>query len=380
MRSEPLAELGPDTLVGAYRIVKEIGRGGMATVYQAQHAVLPRRAALKVMHSTLLRQPGMATRMVQEAAILEDIRHPGVVRVFDCNVLPDRRPWIAMELVEGETLADRLHAQITLPAHEVAGLVADVADVLAAVHRAGVIHRDLKPDNLLCTPGDREYPLRLLDWGVARLGPIGRLTLDGLTPGTPVYMSPEQTTGRNIAAPCDIYSLGVIAYEALTGDPPFDGRTLAEVVCMHLTGIPRPLRESCNAPIALCDLVERMLGKDPALRPTAVEVRQIARAIAADLSPAYEEIVVTGGELIFAADPSAPRRRTTLDGDADPDALENGITEMLPIVPRPRWTPQITAVPDTVGALSVRHGRRVIAPRSPRDQIAGEFVTIEKSR
>jgi serine/threonine-protein kinase len=319
----------------------------------------------------------MATRMVQEAAILEDIRHPGVVRVYDCNVLPDRRPWIAMELVAGETLADRLHAQVTLPAHEVAGLIADVADVLASVHKAGVIHRDLKPDNLMCTPGDREYPLRLLDWGVARLGPLGRLTLDGLTPGTPVYMSPEQTTGRNIAAPCDIYSLGVIAYEALTGDPPFDGRTLAEVVCLHLTGVPRPLRESCNAPIALCDLVERMLGKDPAQRPSAVEARQIARAIAADLSPAYEEIVVTGGELVFAADPSAHRLRTTLDSGEDADALENGITEMLPIMATPRWTPEIATGP---AALSVRHGRRVIAPRSPRDQIAGEFVTIEKSR
>jgi serine/threonine protein kinase len=377
MMSEPLAELGPETVVGAYRIIREIGRGGMATVYEAQHSVLPRRAALKVMHSTLLRQPGMATRMVQEAAILEDIRHPGVVRVYDCNVLPDRRPWIAMELVAGETLADRLHAQVTLPAHEVAGLIADVADVLASVHKAGVIHRDLKPDNLMCTPGDREYPLRLLDWGVARLGPLGRLTLDGLTPGTPVYMSPEQTTGRNIAAPCDIYSLGVIAYEALTGDPPFDGRTLAEVVCLHLTGVPRPLRESCNAPIALCDLVERMLGKDPAQRPSAVEARQIARAIAADLSPAYEEIVVTGGELVFAADPSAHRLRTTLDSGEDADALENGITEMLPIMAKPRWTPEIATVP---AALSVRHGRRVIAPRSPRDQIAGEFVTIEKSR
>ncbi|HET9623937.1 MAG TPA: serine/threonine-protein kinase, partial [Kofleriaceae bacterium] len=175
----------------------------MATVYEAVHAVLPRRAALKVMHASLLRQPGMATRMVQEAAILENLRHPGVVRVYDCNVLPDRRPWIAMELVQGETLADRLHDQTTLPALEVATLIADVADVLAAAHKVGVIHRDLKPDNLLITPGDREYPLRLLDWGVARLGPIGRLTLDGLTPGTPVYMSPEQTTGRNIAAPCD---------------------------------------------------------------------------------------------------------------------------------------------------------------------------------
>ncbi len=92
MTSEALPELGPDTLVGAYRIDREIGRGGMATVYEATHTVLPRRAALKVMHGALLRQPGMATRMVQEAAILEGVRHPGVVRVFECTLLPDHRP------------------------------------------------------------------------------------------------------------------------------------------------------------------------------------------------------------------------------------------------------------------------------------------------
>jgi eukaryotic-like serine/threonine-protein kinase len=382
MTSEPLADLGPDSLVGAYRIVREIGRGGMATVYEATHTVLPRRAALKVMHGALLRQPGMTTRMVQEAAILEGVRHPGVVRVYECNLLPDRRPWIAMELVEGETLANRLHYATVLPAAEVASLVADVADVLAAVHKAGVVHRDLKPDNLLCTPTDHEYSLRVLDWGVARLGPVGRLTLDGLTPGTPIYMSPEQATGRNIAAPCDIYSLGVIAYEALAGDPPFDGRTLAEVVCMHLSRAPIPLRERCNAPRELCDLVERMLEKDPSLRPTALEVRQLARVIANELSPAYEDFEICIGEPVEA--PPATRCRTArsayfsaADGyPADVEALENGVTEMLPVVPKPRWTPEIGRVPNA----SMAHGRRVIGPRTSRDQVAGEIISGYKGR
>lgn len=304
----------------------------------------------------------MSSRMVQEASILEGVRHPGVVRVYDCNVMPDRRPWIAMELLAGETLADKLQYTPVLPAIEVATLIADVADVLAAVHEAGVIHRDLKPDNLLCTPTDREYPLRVLDWGVARLGPGGRLTLDGLTPGTPIYMSPEQATGRNIAAPCDIYSLGVIAYEALTGEPPFDGRTLAEVVCMHLTGTPRPLRQACKAPVALCELVERMLGKDAANRPTAIEARRVARDIVAALSPTYEALEIT------TEAPALARSRTirsaaniALDnGVIDADALENGSTEMLPVVVgKPRWTPEIGRVPAT---LTIRHGRR---PGSP---------------
>lgn len=353
MTSGPITLLDQDSLVGAYRIVKQIGRGGMATVYEATHTLLPRRAALKVMHRELLQQPGMATRLVQEAAILEDIRHPGVVRVYECNLLPDHRPWIAMELVNGETLASRLHVAATLPALEVATLLSDVADVLATVHCAGVVHRDLKPDNLLCTPSDREYPLRVLDWGVARLGLMGRLTMDGLTPGTPIYMSPEQANGRNIATPCDIYSLGIIAYEALTGHPPFEGHTLAEVICMHLSREPAPLQGHCNAPLELCELIARMLLKDPALRPGALEVRQVARAIALELSPPYEEFEVTGGE---------PHRSASLDRIVRPahivptdeaivvgaDALEYGITEMLPVVPKPRWTPEIGRVPSSL--------------------------------
>jgi serine/threonine-protein kinase len=332
----------------------------MATVYEATHTVLPRRAALKVLHAPLLRQPGMATRMVQEASILENLRHPGVVRVYECNLLPDRRPWIAMELIEGETLANRLHCAGRLPAHEVAALLADIADVLAAVHKADVIHRDLKPDNILCTPTNGDYALRVLDWGVARLGPIGRLTLDGLTPGTPLYMSPEQASGINIGPACDIYSLGVMAYEALTGEPPFDGRTLAEVVYMHLTRTPVPLRQRCKAPPELCDLVGRMLEKDPAQRPDAIEVRRVCRAIAIALAP-YEVLEITSGDA--EARPAMPARSPV-------EELEYGNTEMLPIVRKPRWTPDFDQVPAALAA----HRNGLIAPRSPRDQVAGEII------
>ena len=348
----------------------------MATVYEAAHTVLPRRAALKVMHGDLRRQPGMATRVVQEASILDGVRHPGIVRVYDCNVLPDHRPWFAMELVEGETLANRLHDVTALPPVEVATLLADVADVLAAVHKTGVVHRDLKPDNLLCTPTDLDYPIRVLDWGVARLGPIGRLTIDGLTPGTPIYMSPEQATGYDIGAPCDIYSLGVIAYEALTGRPPFDGRTLAEVVYMHLSCEPAPLEGRCQAPLALCKLVATMLSKEPAARPSATDVRQAARAIARELSQAYEEFELS---LEIEIEP-APRRPGIGAGrevaSARAEELEFGATEMLPVVRQPRWTPEIGRVPTV---LTAQH-RRTIAPRAPRDQVAGEIVLTNKPR
>lgn len=376
MTLEPLVDLGPDAIVGSYRIIKEIGRGGMGTVYEAIHTVLPRRAALKVMHPELRRQPGMATRMVQEAAILEDIRHGGLVRVFECNLLADQRPWIAMELVDGESLANRLHYTPKLPAAEVAKLLSEISDVLAAVHARGIVHRDLKPDNLLLTPGDPNFPLRLIDWGVARLGPIGRLTLDGLTPGTPIYMSPEQATGKNIAAGCDVYSLGVIAYEALAGHPPFDGRTLAEVVCMHMSSEPAPLGELCDAPGELCDLVHRMLEKDPAFRPGAIEVRQQTRAIALEQTSPYAEFELTDVVEPPARAPPVRARLEPLGGRrlpsdevviVDPEALESGVTEMVPVVRRPRWTPEIG--PYIAGAI--RH--HPITPRAPRDQVAGEI-------
>jgi serine/threonine protein kinase len=382
MTSSPLEELAPDTVVGSYRLGREIGRGGMGTVYEARHVLLPRRAAIKVMHGELRKQPGMATRVVQEAAILEGLRHPGVVRIFECSILPDLRPWIAMELVEGETLANRLVHRGTLTPYELAALLAEVTDVLAAVHARGVIHRDLKPDNILVTPADREFPLRVIDWGVARLGPLGRLTLDGLTPGTPIYMSPEQATGKNIAAPCDIYSLGVIAYEMLTGHPPFDGRTLAEVVSMHLASEPEPLTEVTKAPKELCDLVHRMLDKHPSMRPGAIEIRQFARSLALELSSAYESFEVTGAEPRL---PKAvkPRRALALTAapteDAmvvDPDALEFGVTEMVPTIRKPRWTPEMGfASPAEVAAP-----RPAITPKSARDEVAGEIATPAKRR
>ena len=366
MTSEPVEELGPEKVVGSYRIVREIGRGGMGTVYEARHVCLPRRAAIKVMHADLRKQPGMATRVVQEAAILEEVQHPGVVRVFDCALLPDHRPWIAMELVEGETLANRLLHVGALPAYEVVTLLAELGDVLAAVHARGIVHRDLKPDNILLTPTNRDFPLRVIDWGVARLGPLGRLTLDGLTPGTPIYMSPEQATGRNIAAPCDLYSLGVIAYELLTGRPPFDGRTLAEVVSMHLTSEPAPLEELTRAPDELCELVHRMLDKEPSLRPGSIEVRQIARSIAMEISAsAYESIEVSGVEpRLPKAAQAQPRRHMLVERATedvlvvDPDALEFGVTEMVPTIRKPRWTPQL---------------RPAVTPKGVRDQVAGEI-------
>jgi serine/threonine-protein kinase len=338
--------------VGSYRLVKEIARGGMGTVWEAQHTVLPRRAAVKVMHGELCCQPGMATRVVQEAALLEDLRHPGLVRVYECNVLADHRPWIAMELVDGETLATRLSRGPRLEWVEISTLIANVADVLAAVHTRGIVHRDLKPDNLLLTP-DSDYPVRVIDWGIARIGPVSRLTLEGLAPGTPIYMSPEQATSHHVAAPSDLYSLGVIAYEALSGAPPFAGHTLAEIVSMHLACEPPLLRPRNGAPLQLCRLVHRMLDKEPANRPMAVDVRQVLRDLVLEVAHPYEKLEVV-------VDPTASAVASAESVDVDLEELEYGVTELMPAMRKPRWTPQL--------------GPRAITPRNHRDQVAGEIV------
>ncbi|MBA3502401.1 MAG: serine/threonine protein kinase [Deltaproteobacteria bacterium] len=299
-------------------------------------------------------------------------------------MLPDHRPWIAMELVDGETLGGRLHYAQRLSALEVATLLSEVTDVMSAVHARGVVHRDLKPDNLLLTPSDRDFPLRVIDWGVARLGAQGRLTLDGLTPGTPIYMSPEQATGKNIGPPCDIYSLGVIAYEALAGHPPFDGRTLAEVVCMHLSSEPERLHDKSGAPAELCDLIHRMLDKEPAMRPGSIEVRQQGRAIAIELSNAYEEFEITGVESRLPKAAAAPARRPLMpafilpDDEVvvvDPDALELGVTELMPVVRKPRWTPELGPVhPDVAQPLN----RKPITPKSQGDSVVGEIAVAKR--
>ena len=355
MMSNACLELKPGIVIGSYRIDGELGRGGMGTVFSAQHVVLRRRAAIKVMHHELCRHPGMASRVVQEAAILDDIRHPGLVRVFECNVLPDHRPYIVMELVEGEPLSMRLGKQRRLAWPEVATLLGDVAGVLAAVHARGIVHRDLKPDNLLMTPNDHDYPLRVIDWGVARRGPIGRLTLEGVTAGTPIYMSPEQACGQQIAPPCDLYSLGVIAYELLCGHPPFDGGTLVEVVCRRLTTAALPLARRCELPGELAALVHRMLDPQPARRPTAVAVGEGVRALMAGVEVVVDPVADLGLDV-------------EVDTEVvDPEELEFGTTEILPTLRRPRWTPPLETLPS--GPRT-----RPITPRSMRDQVSGEIV------
>jgi serine/threonine-protein kinase len=309
------SNLASGAIVGSYRIVEQIGCGSMGIVYEATHPQLGRPVAIKVLHAALVGHDGMDTRMLQEATILDELQHPGVTKIFDCGILDDRRPWIAMELVTGESLACKLSRVGTLTPVEVCNLIAAIADVLAAAAPLGIVHRDLKPENVLFAEASTGFPLRVIDWGVARLGPAARLTVEGVTCGTPIYMSPEQLKGCDIAPACDIYSLGAIAYEALCGTLPVDGRTLADIAAKQLAGGVVPLSERVpTASRALCELVHTMLATVPGDRPTAVDAREIAQRLALEIS-----------SVTNAPAPVTPPIE-------QPQTLR---------IRRPRWTPQL---------------------------------------
>ncbi|MEO8549823.1 MAG: serine/threonine-protein kinase [Kofleriaceae bacterium] len=255
-------------VIGAYRVEGVVGSGGMGWVYRARHALSGRVVAVKVQRADAHRNSRARDRMLREAQILATIAHPGVPQFYEVGLLDDNRPWIAMELVEGTCLTTRLREQ-PLTGEEAIPLVGALADVLAAAHARGIIHRDLKPDNILITP-DGDYPLRVLDWGIAHDEHGVRYTNHDEAIGTPTYMAPEQARGGAVGGHCDVYGLGVIAYQMLTGEPPFTGTSPVEIMLQHLNHPTPPLGPRCaDVAYGLVDLVERMLAKDHEVRPRA---------------------------------------------------------------------------------------------------------------
>lgn len=278
----------PGDLISAYRIERLVGTGGMGWVYRARHALSSSIVAIKVLREDQLAQERAVDRMMREASILASVGHPGIPRFVECGLLPDGRPWIAMELVEGSSLAVRMQRGVITP-EDVIELLRSVADVLDAAHRRGVTHRDLKPDNILLTPSDRAYPVRVIDWGIAHHLAGARFTSVNEAIGTPTYMAPEQARGGPTDGHCDVYGLGVVAYQAMTGRPPFVGQSSVEILVQHLNRPVPALAPRCpDAPLWLVELVERMLAKNFEERPSAAEVRaEIVALRAAAHEPAY---------------------------------------------------------------------------------------------
>ena len=367
-----------DERVGGYLLIRQLANGGMAVVYEAAHTVLPRRAALKVLHRDLLAVDGSAERLLQEACILETFRHPGVVQVYDSGVLPDGRPWLAMELVTGATLATRLARSGPITPGDLVDLLRAIAEVLAAAHDHGVVHRDLKPENVL-VEGPGFTRVRLIDWGIAWREPVGASAGTGdTTLGTPTYMAPEQARGLRVDGRCDVYALGIVAYEALTGAPPFSGTGAVDVMMKQLTATPQPLRElRPDLPRPLIALCEQMLAKDPRDRPTAAALVETLTALA---EQDYDELRVEEDGACDELGPIGALGATvaddydelTVEDDEDEDEDADATDDEEPILlelrlGQPRWTPQGLVA-------SARPVLRVVRP-GPRDEAAGEIDT-----
>ncbi len=259
--------------VGKYRVGALIGEGGMGSVYRAQHTLIGKRVAIKVLRPELSANDEMVQRFFNEARAAARIDHPGIIDVYDFG-RHDGRAYLVMELLDGEPLSARL-ARGPLAPDEARRIGRQIAAALAAAHDAAIAHRDLKPDNVFlardeaAVGGER---VKLLDFGIAKLteadGTSSVETRTGAVMGTPVYMSPEQCRGTGeVDHRTDLYALGCILYEMLSGRPPFVARGAGELISAHLTEHPRPLAQAApRAPAPMATLVDRLLAKTPGNR------------------------------------------------------------------------------------------------------------------
>lgn len=311
-------------LDGRYQLGECIGQGGMARVYRAEDVILGRTVAIKMMR-TDADELSIPPRARTEMALLASLNHPSLVTLFDASIVPGRPEYLVMELVDGTSLAHALHAG-PLDAAEVAGIAGELASALHVVHAAGIVHRDVKPSNVLLahTPRPaRAYLAKLADFGVAYLVDSTRLTSPGMVMGTAAYLAPEQVRGEAAGTPADIYALGLLLLEALTGERAFPeasgiGQVMARLV--ETPAVPEWVGPEWTS------LLASMLARDPAARPGALDVAHAS----AELPTRLERPAVAP-----APTPTAPPRpASTLDQVTQPYTPTDG----APVAPAPPLT------------------------------------------
>jgi eukaryotic-like serine/threonine-protein kinase len=307
------AELAPirDPLIGAtiagrYLVEEIIGQGGMATVYRARHKLVDRPCAVKVMNRVLAADPTVRERFRREAKSTQILAHPNVIEIFDHGETADGTPYMVMELLDGRTLAELLSGE-ALPLPRAIPIVIQLARGIARAHDLGVVHRDLKPENVfICRRADGTDLVKILDFGIARARHDPRLTAAGELFGTPQYMAPERVSLGEAGPSVDLYALGVIFYETITGKLPFESGDTTTLLVKHLKDRPPPPRLVDPAiPAKLDALVMQLLEKDPRLRPVDAhrverDVLALASTLGAPVPPDPENDPASSHPVTFA--------------------------------------------------------------------------------
>jgi serine/threonine-protein kinase len=258
-------------LDGRYRVERLLGEGGMGAVYEGRHVLVGKRVAIKLLHSEYATSEEVLKRFYREAQSAAAIGHKNIIDIYDVGVTPANEPYIAMEYLEGEDLESLLEREGKLPVEAACGILEPALLALEAAHAKGIVHRDLKPANIFLLRGEGGAPVvKLIDFGISKMTGTGstKLTQTGALLGTPAYMSPEQARGdADLDHRTDIYAMGVILYQMLTGELPFQGAHYNELLINVLTAEPRPPRElDPSIPVEVEALVLRELSKDPRSR------------------------------------------------------------------------------------------------------------------
>jgi len=309
-----------EPLAGRFRLERLLGHGGMADVYRASDALGGPPVAIKVVRSN---DPELARRLTREARAVAGFDHPGLVRMLDAG-MHDRHAFLVMELVDGQTLAERLRRG-PLDTDRCAALGASLADALAYVHRRGVVHRDVKPANVLLGPGSR---VRLADFGIAQVLDASMTTVTGTTLGTAAHMAPEQLDNHRVGPAADVWALAAVLLECLTGQRTFEGAP-AEVVARRLAGA-RPTTDSLPAPWRM--VLDAMFDADPARRPEASELSELLESPV--FSRPWDPRATQAFEPPVGSDP-VPRDPT----DASPPTVVAGEPTMHGALPAPLMDP-----------------------------------------
>ncbi|MCA9526248.1 MAG: serine/threonine protein kinase, partial [Myxococcales bacterium] len=280
---------------GRYEIVKLIGEGGMGRVYQARQTSMDRMVALKILRAQLALDEQLLARFQQEALSVSKLRHPNTITVYDYGRTPDGLLFIAMELLGGKSLYQLLRQKRRLSLRRALHILGQVAGAVAEAHQLGVVHRDLKPENIqIDKVGGDPWFAKVLDFGIAKIvhGEAGpsegkTLTMAGAIFGTPAYMSPEQVHGEKVDHRTDIYSLGIILYELLSGQQPFTGATPMSIMMAQASKEVPPIREVCpeaDVNDGVLRILDRCLAKDRDQRfSSAVELQRAFQSLQVDI-------------------------------------------------------------------------------------------------